>query len=87
MSEDSLLEFPCQFPIKAMGKNEKALEIIVINIVKRHAPQMHEHALKAKTSKNGQYLALTITVEVHSKQQLDAIYQELTAHPLVLYAL
>jgi putative lipoic acid-binding regulatory protein len=87
MSEETLLVFPCQFPIKAMGKNQAELEITVIELIRRHAPHTHEQAITSRNSKNDNYLALTIMIDAHSKQQLDAIYQDLTAHPLILYVL
>ena len=83
MSEETLLEFPCQFPIKAMGKNQAELEMTVIKLI----PHMDEQSITARKSKNDNYLALTIMINAHSKQQLDAIYQDLTAHPLILYVL
>ena len=87
MSEETLLEFPCQFPIKAMGKNQAELEMTVIKLIRRHDPHMDEQSITARKSKNDNYLALTIMINAHSKQQLDAIYQDLTAHPLILYVL
>ncbi|MEQ1528967.1 MAG: DUF493 domain-containing protein [Methylococcales bacterium] len=87
MSEETLLEFPCQFPIKAMGKNDVELDIIVIEIVRRHVPDIKEGALMSRPSKAGNYIAITITIDATSKQQLDAIYQDLSSHPHVLMAL
>lgn len=87
MSEETLLEFPCQFPIKAMGKSGGNLEITVVEIISRHAPESHKHSVKTKPSKDGNYLSITVTIEATSKQQLDAIYQDLVDHPHVLYAI
>lgn len=87
MSEETLLEFPCQFPIKAMGKSNVELELLVIEIVRRHAPNLSENAVKSRPSKDGNYIAVTVVVEATSKQQLDAIYRDLTSHPHVLMAL
>jgi putative lipoic acid-binding regulatory protein len=87
MSEDTLFEFPCQFPIKAMGKANLELDLLVIEIVRRHAPDTKESAVTARPSKDGNFIAVTVIVEASSKQQLDAIYQDLTAHPHVLMAL
>lgn len=87
MSEDTLLEFPCAFPIKAMGKNNTELHLLVINIIRRHAPDINESHVKTRPSKDGNFLAITATVQATSKQQLDAIYQDLTGHPQVLFAL
>ncbi len=87
MSEETLLVFPCQFPIKVMGKTNSELDLVVVEIVRRHAPDLHEGAVTSRPSKNGNYLAVTIVIEASSKQQLDAIYQDLTDHPHVLMAL
>lgn len=87
MSEETLLEFPCQFPIKAMGKSNVELELLVIEIVRRHAPNLSENAVKSRPSKDGNYISVTVVVEATSKQQLDAIYRDLTSHPHVLMAL
>jgi putative lipoic acid-binding regulatory protein len=87
MSEETLLVFPCQFPIKVMGKTSSELDLLVVEIVRRHAPDLHEGAVTTRPSKDGNYLAVTILIEATSKQQLDAIYQDLTDHPHVLMAL
>jgi putative lipoic acid-binding regulatory protein len=87
MSEETLLVFPCQFPIKVMGKTSSELDLVVVEIVRRHAPDLHEGAVTTRPSKDGNYLAVTILIEATSKQQLDAIYQDLTGHPHVLMAL
>lgn len=86
MSEETLLEFPCPFAIKAMGKNNLEFDLLVIEIVRRHVPE-DEKAVTSRPSKDGNYLAVTVLIEATSKQQLDAIYQDLTDHPQVLMAL
>jgi uncharacterized protein len=87
MTEETLFEFPCQFPIKAMGKADVELDLIVIEIVRRHAPELAEDAMTSRPSKDGNFMAITVIIEASSKKQLDAIYQELTDHPHVLMAL
>ncbi len=87
MTEETLFEFPCQFPIKAMGKANVELDLLVIDIVRKHAPNTHVNAMKTRPSKDGNYLAVTVIIEASSKQQLDAIYQDLTDHPHVLMAI
>lgn len=84
---ETLLEFPCEFPIKAMGLTCDELEIAVIEIVNRHVDNLGEGALRMKPSKNGKYTAITITITARSKQQLDAIYIDLTACEHVSIAL
>jgi putative lipoic acid-binding regulatory protein len=87
IAEETLFEFPCEFAIKAMGKFSNDLDVTVIEIVSRHAPDTHNHKVQSKPSKDGNYVSITVTIEATSKQQLDAIYQDLTDHPHVLYAL
>ncbi|MDQ1362539.1 MAG: uncharacterized protein QG652_399 [Pseudomonadota bacterium] len=86
-SESSPLKFPCQFPIKAMGKTGPALEMAVLDIFRRHVPDLAENAVSFSASKNGNYTSITVTLTARSKQQLDTIYLELTACEHVLYAL
>lgn len=88
MSEqDTLLEFPCQFPIKAMGRADDEFEALVITLVRKHAPDLHEGAVKTRDSQGGKYLSVTVTVTATSRDQLDNIYRELTACEQVLMAL
>ena len=84
---ETLLEFPCEFPIKAMGLACDELEIAVIEIINRHVDELAEDALRLKPSKNGKYTAITVTITAHSKDQLDSIYMELTACEHVSIAL
>ena len=84
---ETLLEFPCQFPVKAMGLACDEFEIAVIEIINRHVDDLAEDSLKTKPSKNGKYTAITITITANSKQQLDAIYLDLTACTHVSIAL
>ena len=85
--EDSLFDFPCEFPIKAMGKADCNLDIIVVEIVRRHAPDLGEGAIKTRASANGNYLSVTVTVTATSRRQLDAIYQDLVDCEAVIMAL
>jgi putative lipoic acid-binding regulatory protein len=88
MSEtESLLEFPCQFAIKAMGKTSADFDAVVVEIVRRHVSDIHEGAISSRPSKAGTYTSVTVMIEATSREQLDAIYQGLTDHPDVLMAL
>lgn len=86
-SEDTLLEFPCSFPVKAMGKADPDFELLVVEIVRRQLPEQAPHTVKTRPSKGGKWLAVTVTIEAASKAQLDAIYQDLTDHERVVMAL
>lgn len=87
MTEKTIHKFPCNFPIKAMGLAEPDFDSLVVEIVRRHAPDVHEGAVKSRPSSNGKYLAVTVTIEASSMAQLDAIYQDLTDHKKVLMRL
>lgn len=87
MSEETLLEFPCRFAIKAMGKTTPELDLVVVEIIRRHSPDITEGAVTSRPSKGGNYTAITVIIEAHSKQQLDNIYLDLSSHPLILMVL
>ena len=85
--EESPLKFPCEFPIKAMGKSDCDLDIIVVEIVRKHAPDLSEGAIKTRASAEGNYISVTVTVNATSRKQLDAIYQDLVDCEAVIMAL
>ena len=87
MPDDALFDFPCAFPIKAMGRDEADFESAVVEIVRRHAPDLGEGAVSTKPSRGGRFLSVTVTITATSRDQLDAIYAELTADVRVLMAL
>lgn len=76
---DELFDFPCEFPIKAMGKATPELEIAVMQIMNRHVPDLGEGAVKMRESRNGNYVSITVTINARSREQLDAIYIELSS--------
>ena len=75
----SLLKFPCQFPIKAMGRPESGFELKALAIVKRHAPDFKYENMKSADSSQGNYRSLTFVIRATSQDQLDTLYRELTA--------
>ncbi len=84
--EDFLMEFPCSFPIKAMGIAADDFDSLIMEIVRKHYPDITEGAVKTKPSREGKYISVTVTIEAQSREQLDNIYLELTAHERVLMA-
>jgi len=82
-----LLKFPCDFPIKAMGKSAVDFDALVVEIVRKHCPDLLEGAVKSRLSKAGNYISVTVTIQARSRSQLDNIYMDLTAHEKVLMAL
>ncbi len=86
-SGETPLKFPCTFPVKAMGEADEDFDGLVVSLVRRHSPDLAEGAVRTRLSRNGNYMSVTVTVEAQSREQLDAIYTDLTAHDRVLMAL
>ena len=84
---ETLLEFPCEFSVKAMGLNEPGFQELVVQIVRNHCPELGEGCSNIRPSKNGKWVSVTVTLQATSKQQLDSIYMELTAHEKVTMSL
>jgi hypothetical protein len=84
---ESLLTFPCVFPLKVMGRRTDGFAQTVSEVVLRHAPDFHPETIEMRMSKNGRYLSLTVTVNARSREQLDALYSELSKHPMVAMVL
>ena len=80
---ESLIEFPCDFPLKIMGANSDGFAQSIAELVCVHAPDFDPASVEMRPSKAGNYLALTCTVRATSQAQLDALYRALTAHPMV----
>ena len=83
MADDTLLEFPCDFPLKIMGASRDDFAQAMLEVVLRHAPDFDAGTMEMRASKGGNYLSLTCTIRANSKAQLDALYRELTSHPWV----
>ncbi|HEY1181282.1 MAG TPA: DUF493 family protein [Rhodocyclaceae bacterium] len=79
----SLLEFPCDFPLKIMGNNHPDMTTTISAVVITHAPDFDEATIEVRESSKGNYLSLTCTVRATSQQQLDDLYRALTSHPMV----
>ena len=80
---ETLIEFPCDFPLKIMGATRDGFAQAVVEVVTKHAPDFDAATVEMRPSKAGNYLSLTCTIHATSKPQLDALYRELTGHPWV----
>ena len=87
MSRDSAIEFPCEFPIKIMGRDTPDFRGTVRAIVEKHAGDVADDRVQSTLSRNGRFVSVTVTITATSQQQLDAIYHDATAHEDVLMAL
>jgi putative lipoic acid-binding regulatory protein len=84
---ESLLTFPCAFPIKVMGRTQDGFAQAILAVVHRHAPDFDAATLEMRPSSAGNYLSLTCTVNATSRAQLDELYRDLTSHPMVALVL
>ncbi len=82
-SEQTLLEFPCEFPIKIMGLTRDDFAQTILEIVHRHAPDFDGATMEMRSSSGAKYLSLTCTINANSKAQLDDLYHELSKHEMV----
>jgi putative lipoic acid-binding regulatory protein len=87
MAEASLIEYPCDFPIKILGHTRAGFAQAILEVVRRHAPDFDGATMEMKSSKHGKYLSVTCTIRAASREQLDGLYRELCDHPLVTMVL
>lgn len=81
--EDTLIEFPCDFPIKVMGEQHAEFLTTVIALVQTRLPAFDDSRVETRISSGGRYISLTCTVYVTSKPQLDDLYRLLSQHPMI----
>lgn len=81
--EDTLITFPCNFPIKVMGETRDDFSATIVAAIHSLVPSFDASLVEMRASSGGKYISLTCTVFVTSKPQLDDIYRLLTSHPLV----
>ncbi|NLD53597.1 MAG: DUF493 domain-containing protein [Burkholderiaceae bacterium] len=80
---EDVLQFPMDFPVKVMGRRTDDFADVIVAIVRNHAPAFDPATLEMRISRKGNYLSVTATIRAESRPQLDALYRELTSHPLV----
>ncbi|HEX2493602.1 MAG TPA: DUF493 domain-containing protein [Steroidobacter sp.] len=84
---DTLFKFPCEFPLKVMGRRTDDFRSIVLGIVQKHAGPVDAMNIEERPSKDGNYLSITCTFSAQSREQLDSLYRELTSCERVLVVL
>ena len=82
-----VMQFPMAFPIKVMGKRVDAFADTIVAVVRVHAPDFDPSTMEMRPSRNGNYLSVTATIRAESRAQLDALYRDLSGHPLVSFVL
>lgn len=81
--QESLITYPCAFPIKVMGEKVEGFVAAVTSVARALDPQFDEATVELRESKGGRYLGVTITVTATSRDQLDELYRTLSTHPMV----
>lgn len=81
--KDSLIEYPCDFPIKVFGEAQQGFAQAIAAVVLVHAPDFDAATIEMRSSSNAKYLSLTCTIRATSREQLDNLYRDLTSHPMV----
>lgn len=87
MSEETLLVFPCDFPIKMMGRESPQFHSTARSLVEKHTGPLGDDAIRSSLSRNGRFVSITVTVNAQSQEQLDDIYRDVSSHADVLMAL
>ena len=87
VARETLLKFPCVFPLKVIGRNVAEFEGEVLTIIQKHVPELQRENVTRRSSAGNKYLALTVTFVADNQTQLDELYLELNRHELVLVTL
>jgi hypothetical protein len=87
LETESLIEYPCDFPIKVLGHTRAGFAQTVLDIVRAHAPDFDGSTMEMRPSKHGKYLSVTCVVRASSREQLDQLYRALCDHPMVVMVL
>lgn len=82
-TDKSLIEYPCDFPIKVMGRTHNEFQPTIAALVQTLVPGFDAQSITSRPSSSGNYTGLTITVRVESQDQLDTIYRALHGHEMV----
>ena len=81
--DDSLITYPCDFPIKIMGATQDGFAQTMVDVVLLHDPEFDADKMEMRPSSKGKYLSLTVTVRATSREQLNNLYRALSSHPMV----
>jgi putative lipoic acid-binding regulatory protein len=81
--KESLIEYPCDFPLKVFGEAQQGFAQAIASVVQAHAPDFDSTTIEMRSSSNARYISLTCVIRATSREQLDNLYRDLTSHPMV----
>ncbi len=73
------IEFPCDYPIKILGDNHVSFTDRVVEVVRRHAPELPDEKVSCRESRNGNYISVTVVIRAQGEEQLKRLHAELKA--------
>lgn len=83
VADESLIQYPCAFPIKVMGAHVAGFEEAIVAVARRFDAAFDASSVERRPSREGRYLGLTLTITATSRAQLDDLYRALSSHPMV----
>jgi putative lipoic acid-binding regulatory protein len=84
---DDILQFPCEFPLRIIGRNEDDFENFAFEFMREFVPDLMAETIRSRLSHGGTYLSVTMTFTAQSREQVDSIYQAMSGHERILFAL
>lgn len=81
--EPPKIEFPCDYPVKVLGRNVSEFQVLVLEIFERHAPGFDRKAINVRDSRKGNFLSMTVVITATGPEQLEALHQDLRATGIV----
>lgn len=87
MTDETVFEFPCDFPIKVMGRDSPEFRATALALIESHTGPLEPERVRTAVSRNGRFVSVTVTINAQSRAQLDDIYRDVSGHPSILMAL
>ncbi|MDC3332644.1 DUF493 domain-containing protein [bacterium] len=77
--EPPKIEFPCDYPIKILGRQAEDFRALVIEVVSAHTAPIDESLITERPSGKGTFVAVTMTITATGAEQLETIHRALKA--------
>ena len=73
------IEFPCEYPVKVLGRSSDTFQAVVLAVFERHAPGFDQETVSLRASSKGTFSSMTVTITATGRDQLDALHKDLLA--------